>query len=61
MRLKDTVDNVLNCSYWKLRKNWTIKWLLDMGYQEGDCECCRFFEDCQYLEELRKVKKNENN
>lgn len=51
------------CEFWELRKDWTIKWLLDLGYLEGEnCVTCRHEKDCIYRLVLDKeLQKNENN
>lgn len=54
MYVNDLAKKITECDSWKLRKGWTKKWMLDMGYLEGDCECCEWFEQCQLLEELRR-------
>lgn len=48
-----------NCKDWKLHKLWTLKWMIDMGYEKGDCPACCYFEQCKkYYEYMKEVKKD---
>lgn len=50
------------CDFWELKKNLTLKMLLDYGFLEGEnCLTCFREKDCIYRIVLNKeIKKNEN-
>lgn len=50
------------CEFWQLKKNWTIKMLLDYGYLEGEnCVTCQQEKNCLYRLMIEKeLSKNEN-
>lgn len=49
------------CEFWELKKNWTIKMLLDYGYLEKEnCITCFREKDCFYRIVLDKeIKRND--
>lgn len=50
------------CLFWQLKKNLTIKMLLDYGYLEGEnCVTCQIENNCLYRLMIEKeLNKNEN-